>query len=246
MKSLFVGITCAVTVVAFAGLGLCIEAPQTGQAPKKAGVIEKIKNAYSDFKDRDKKKEAAKEAPKPKIAQPKAVQPEETQPKEVQPRTVMYAEMTKEEMLSEIKDDLETVDEIFDAVPGLKAEKDKDGKIFYTYNGVKLGEMGKEELGGLFTKVSQSATRFRTERIQRQLETVRRTERLTTKLAPTTPAAPSGPSQTSRIPTPPPLVQKPASPPPSPSIVSRPPLPAPPSAPPRVPSPPSPPPSTKR
>ncbi len=243
MKSLFVGITCAVTVVAFAGLGLCIEAPQTGQAPKKAGVIEKIKKAYSDFKDRDKKKEVAKEADKPKVAQPKAVQPEETQPKEVQPRTVMYTEMTKEEMLSEIKDDLETLDEILDGMPALKAEKGKDGKIFYTYNGVKLDEMGKEELGGLFTKVSQSATRFRTERIERQLETGRRTQRLTEKAAPVTPVTPSGPASVS-IPPSPPSVPKLPSQPAQPSIAK--PQSLPPSAPSRVPSPPPPPPSTKR
>lgn len=238
MKSFFVGITCAVTVVAFAGLGLCIEAPQPGDAPKNAGVIEKIKKAYSDFKDRDKKKGTAKDAGKPKAAQPEAAQP-----KEAQPRTAMYTEMTKEEMLSEIKDDLETLDEILDGIPALKAEKDKDGKIFYTYNGVKLDEMGKEELEGVFTKVSQSATRFRTERIQRQLETVRRTQRLTEKAVPVTPVTPSGPVSVS-IPPSPPSVPKPPSQPAQPSIAK--PQPLPPSAPSRVPSPPPPTPSTKR
>ncbi len=87
-------------------------------------------------------------------------------------------EMTKEEMLAELKEDLADNDEVFDAVPELKASAGKNGKAIYTYKGTVLDELSKEDLANLYVRLRQTLTKIRTDRIQRQLETVKRVERL--------------------------------------------------------------------
>ena len=68
-------------------------------------VLDRIKNAYSNFKNRN-EKPAVKNAvtPAPMPAQPQAVK----------------KEMTKEELVSGIKDDLETSENIFNVMPAMK------------------------------------------------------------------------------------------------------------------------------
>lgn len=238
MKKVFIFLVCVVTVSAFAGAGICLDADQARQETKKMSVMERIKKAYSDFKNRGDKKETVKEtaeevaaaAPRPAdmIEEPASVGQETVAPSS-------RKAMTKEELLVDLKDDLEGADEIFKIVPELKLEKNKDGTSFYTYKGVKLDDMAKEDLEGLSAMIGQHLSRIRVERIERQLETVRRTQEMNRLAAPTKP------------PVPPSSLQSPPVIPQSSGVVSAPrPVSPPPSVQKAPPSPPLTPPSTRR
>jgi len=126
-------------------------------------------------------------------------------------------EMTKEEMLAELKEDLADNDEVFDSVPELKASAGKNGKAIYTYKGTVLDELSKEDLANLYVRLRQTLTRIRTERIQRQLETVRRVERLQRVVAPPQPPQPPrAPSVPPSMPRAPSAPRAPSSPPSAP------------------------------
>ena len=116
---------------------------------------------------------------------------------------------------------LEHEEEILSFIPGLKKEKDAEGKVFYAYQGVKLSDMDRKELDKLFNKVQQEAVRIRTEKLNRQLESIRQAEQATRAA-----------QQAARTATPPPQPPKaPAPPPATPQIPKTPPPPPP--APPR-------------
>lgn len=103
-----------------------------------------------------------KEAPVVAAAQPK----EESRP-EIK---LSKQNMTKEETVSSLKLDLAGNDEIFNMVPGLKAEKGSDGKVRYTFKGASLESLSKEEIDSLYAKVRQAVLRLRTDRIEKQME----------------------------------------------------------------------------
>ena len=112
-------------------------------------------------------------------------------------------EVTKEELLAELKEGLAGNEDLFDMIPGLKVEKDAAGKVFYTFKGAKLEDLPKDDLNGLFAKSHQAIVRVRTERIQRQLETVANTQRTQNMAASSQPprmsaSAPSLPGISSR------------------------------------------------
>ncbi len=117
-------------------------------------------------------------------------------------------EVTKEEMLSELREDLADNDELFDAVPGLKASAGQNGNAVYTYKDIVLDELSKEDLTKLYSRVNQALVKIRTDRIQRQLETIRQVERF---------QRPANPPQPPRIPVAPPSAPRTLqSPPPAP------------------------------
>jgi len=109
------------------------------------------------------------------------------------------AEMTKGEMLAALKEDLADNNEIFDMVPELKATvSHQDGKTVYTFNGAALESLSKEDLTNLFGRVRNALVKIRTDRIQKQLETIKQVERLRVITSPRQP--PHAPSATPSVP----------------------------------------------
>jgi hypothetical protein len=118
-------------------------------------------------------------------------------------------EMTKDETLAQLKKEIATSDEIFNAVQGLKSEKDSKGNIIYTLNGVTIDNLSKEDLDKLLTRVRQSLVKIRTDRIQKQLETVKRAQGPRVIFAPPQPArTPPNPTPPARVPQAPPTLPK--------------------------------------
>ncbi|MDP3790641.1 MAG: hypothetical protein Q8R38_01170 [Candidatus Omnitrophota bacterium] len=206
-KMLFFAAAMIIVSVLFLDMAKCEEKKQSGQAPERMSVLDRIKKSYNDFRNRGQVKKASVPVPAPIAKKEEKKKP-----------------ATKEELLQDIKDDLKTQEEILEAMPSLKAEKDSEGKVFYAFNGVKIDDMSKEELEQLFSKVGQLAVKFRTERIQRQLDTVRQANQGGPGRVPV--AAPSAP-QSLRAPTLP-APPRASAPPPAPPRASAPP-PAPPS-----------------
>lgn len=118
-------------------------------------------------------------------------------------------ELTKSEVLDNLKIELEQNDEVFDMIPELKAQKDNEGKTLYTFKGVKLDDLTKEDLDKISKQVNHAITVIQSDRIQGQLETIRRTQnvqRMT--VPPQSPRIPAAaqPSSASRTPPSPPTV----------------------------------------
>jgi hypothetical protein len=153
-------------------------------------VLQRIKNAYNDFKNR---KEQPKAAATAKAEEPKAT----TEPK----ATPAKKEMTKEEMIARLKKEFASSDDIFNFIQGLKAEKDKEGHITYTFNGIRIEDMSKEDLDKLLIRTHQVAVKLRTERIQQQLKTIKQTQGV--QRIPTPPQPARIPSAVSSPPRPP-------------------------------------------
>ena len=183
---------------------------------EKVGILQRVKNAYNNFRNKQQQNPQAVSEEEPKAAA--SVQKAAPAPKAEAPKAeglkapVEKKEMTRDEMLADLKESLSEDDEIFDVVPELKAVKEKDGKVYYTFKGMKLEELSKEDLDKLLVRVHQTVVRMRTDRIQRQLETVRRTQNLqglsATPQAPPKvqqpPRAPSQPASPPRLPAAPP------------------------------------------
>ena len=92
------------------------------------------------------------------------------------PKPKSPKEMTPQELADGIAKVLDRTEEVMDYVPGLKKEKDPAGNGFYTYNGTKLEKLEKGMLVALYTRVRQESTRLNTERITRQMETIRQAQ----------------------------------------------------------------------
>lgn len=199
---------------------------------EKVGILQKVKNAYNNFRNKQqqspqavspvRKDETLKPALSNGVSEEKrsaaaSVQKAAPAPKAEAPKAeglkapVEKKEMTRDEMLADLKESLSEEDEIFDTIPELKAEKDKDGKSYYTFKGMKLEDLSKGDLDKLSARVHQALVRIRTDRTQRQLETVRRTQNIQRISVP--PQPPRTPSQ----PTPPPSPPRTSAPPPPPS-----------------------------
>jgi hypothetical protein len=113
--------------------------------------------------------------------------------------------LQKIEMLAELKEDLADNDEVFDAVPELKANAGHNGNVVYTYKNTALDELSKEDLAKLYSRVRQALVKIRTDRIQRQLEIVKQTERFQkTANPPQPPRIPAAPPSAPRTPPSPP------------------------------------------
>ncbi len=117
-------------------------------------------------------------------------------------------ELTKQEMVGRIEDNLTNLEEISGFIPGLKKETDATGKnVSYAYNGKKIEDLDKEELTRLYGRISSEAVRVRTDRINRQLAQIRQIEQLSrqnNQIA----RIPRVPTQPPRIPAPPPRIPR--------------------------------------
>jgi len=209
----------AVSAIVLAFSAAAILAAENEQTPQKPSLMGKIKKTYSDFKNRNQENAAA---------MPAAAQASKIKPKKM-PAGKTREDMTKEEILADIKDDLKNGEEIFNTLQGLKAEKDSGDKIFYTFNDVKLEDMTREELASLAGKIGQIAVRFRTERIQSQLNIAKRAGIAGPPAAVVVPGQGGAalvprivqPSQQPLRNTTPPLVSRPPSAPPAPPSARR-------------------------
>lgn len=189
---------------------------KSGQAANggNVSVLQRFKNAYSDFKARREKgiqdadketkgiKAPAKEQPKaavaPKVELPKA--------------KIAKKDMTKEELLAELRKNVGENDDLFKMVPGLTAQKDENGNVSYLFNGRRVEDLSRDELEGLSTRVSQTLVRLRAERITRQLDTVKRAESLRRVSIPPPPvrtsSTPPSPPKTPSMPPAPPSTRR--------------------------------------
>ena len=114
-------------------------------------------------------------------------------------------EMTKDEVLAKLKNDLSKNREVFNMLPDLNAEKDKDGNVSYTFRGVRLDDLAKEDLDNLSKRVRRILVRIRTDRIQHQLDSIRQAQRLQNVTVPyPPPSVPVNPPSPPRAPAPPP------------------------------------------
>lgn len=86
-------------------------------------------------------------------------------------------DMTKDEILKDIADELDNEDEILHVMPQLKKENDAAGDGHYTFSGRLLEDLDKETLEKLSNNVQTQATVIRTNRINEQLETMRNVQR---------------------------------------------------------------------
>lgn len=120
-------------------------------------------------------------------------------PKEKPVKAKLTKDMTAQELVDGITKVLDRSADVMDYVPGFKQEKGPEGKEYYTYNGTKLEKLDKEKLAAIYNRVRQERTRLNTERINRQLETIRQAQQ-----------AANVANQASRIPT---VTQPPAQPP---------------------------------
>lgn len=188
----------------------------TSAAEETEGLIPRVFNRI--FK---KAKTTTPNEPKPAEV---AVQPQapKEMPKEVgkesakEPATKMKTRtaMTSAELAEHIKGMLEHEDEILNFIPDLKKEKDSAGNIFYTYQGLKIENMDKERLDKLFSRIQNEAVRVRTERLNKQLESIRQAQQasIAAQQASRVPTVVTPP----RPPQPPPTPPKPPPPPPAP------------------------------
>jgi len=146
-------------------------------------------------------------------------------------RTKLIKEMTKEDILKEIHDELDGEDEILDYMPEIKKTKDLDGKTAYIYRvgtrDTKLEELDKDTLEKILSKVYNQATIIRTDRINNQMETIRQAQRagMGGGVSGRPPAVPTMPPRVTAIPPKPPQIP--------PSVTTPPKTPTPPPAPPR-------------
>lgn len=100
---------------------------------------------------------------------------------------IAVKDMTREDMIAELKTDLADNEELFDMMPDIKAEKDDSGVNYFTINGTRVEGLSDETLKNVFTRVRQAVIRIRTDRIQQQLDMVRQAERAQRVIAPLRP-----------------------------------------------------------
>jgi len=144
-------------------------------------------------------------------AMPAPLQREEAEAKARKDR----AAMTKEELLADIKDNLDSEEEILNYVPSLKKSQGTGAINIYLLDGVPLEQVEKEDLEKISVTVAQISTKIRTDRIVNQLESIRQAQNLsrmqnitrppqivTPPVRPSPP--PRAPSTTSSIPPAPP------------------------------------------
>ena len=172
--------------------------------------IQKMKNKFQ-------KKEVAvpiKAAPAKEVAVPIKADPAKEVNSAEAPKK-KRKDMTKNELASDIANNLNREGSILNMVPGLEKSSDSEGKDYYTYQGTKLEDLDKSTLDGIFGRVRNEALRLRTDRITRQMETVRRASAATSMI-------PQVPRASPTVNTPP-QIPRPAQPPSRPSTPPAPP-----------------------
>lgn len=207
-------------IVVFAAISAFLFSSSLSFAEEKQGMFKKL----IDFKNKAFARKpvvpAVKAEAKPGVpanggptAAPKVVPPKKT--------------YTKEEMIADLKENLDDEEEILNFIPGLKKITTEKGESYYTYEGLKLEDLDKEKLNKIFTRARQETTRIRTNKLNEQLENIRRNQRLTAAAGGGVPRVPVTP------PTPPRMFSAPNVPSAPPPVPQPPRTPTPPPAPPR-------------
>lgn len=118
-------------------------------------------------------------------------------------------EMSRSELLARLKENLSNFKESLDLVPGLESETAPDGMKKYFYRGEKLDNLSAEDLKSLYGRVGQIAVKVRTDKIQKQLDALRQTQKLQgVATPPQPPRAPSSPRPAVKAPAPAPVPQR--------------------------------------
>ena len=146
---------------------------------------------------------AAATQPPPKAGAAAAAKERQPAPAAATSRTTLK-DMTAPELIAEINEMLDDESEIISMIQGLSQGQDPEGNSYYLYQGSRMEALNRDLLEKLATRIAQERTRLRTERINRQLETIRNAQR-----------AADIARQASRPPTPP--AQPPQAPPAPPS-----------------------------
>lgn len=131
---------------------------------------------------------------------------------------------TVDELAERITMTLDRRKEVMQFVQGLKKETDPSGASYYTLNGTRLEKMSKDSLVALYGRIQQESTRINTERINKQLESIRRAQQATSSIAnqasrtqaaaqqprlpPSVPATQYNQPVQPKVPTPPPAPRK--------------------------------------
>ena len=139
-----------------------------------------------------------------------SVQPKTTEAVKKTEPAAPKKELTKADKVGLIKSDLDSFPEILGFVPDIKKETDAAGKASYTYKGKKIEELDNDQLEKLYARVSNETVRLRTDRINRQLDTIRRAEQINrqNRQLMQTPRVPTPPPQPPKIPKLPPAPPK--------------------------------------
>ncbi|MFA6141822.1 MAG: hypothetical protein WC738_00810 [Candidatus Omnitrophota bacterium] len=184
-------------------------------AEEKNGIFKKL----IDFKNKAFVKKDTVAAAKAETKKPAAIVPAPA----AAPKTAFPAKIyTREEMIADVKEILDDEEEILNFVPGLKKSVAEKDKSLYTYEGLKLEDLDKEKLKKMFTRVRQEAARLRANRLNEQIENIRRNQQLTATAgggAPKVPVTPPSPPRiysapsVPRVPTPVPQPPRPPAPP---------------------------------
>ena len=115
--------------------------------------------------------------------------------------------MTKEEMIQQIKDEVEANEDLLERIPELKKSKDKDGREFYTYSKgeetVNIENLDADRLNELFNKVCTQANTYQANMAAQQMEIIKENQRVSA-------------AQQQQQHTPPPQSPQPPAPPPQP------------------------------
>ncbi len=122
---------------------------------------------------------AEKPAEKGKEKPLKEMPAKEAKAKEaVKPQAPMKTakDMTQPELVSYVKDTLGREEDVAKFIPELKKEKDSAGNVFYTYQGTKLENLDKEKLEKVVGRVRNEAVRIRTEKLNKQMATIKRAQ----------------------------------------------------------------------
>ena len=143
------------------------------------GLWQRLRNKFSPKKESVKPAAAVKQAPI--VKQAPVVKPA---------AAVERSEMTVDELVADITENLDSEDEILTYVQELKKTVHAEGKVVYTLGGIPLKDAKKADLVKLSEAVAQAAVRIRTERIQAQLETVRQAQGLARQQVMQRPPAP--------------------------------------------------------
>ncbi|MDD5496659.1 MAG: hypothetical protein PHP46_06130 [Candidatus Omnitrophica bacterium] len=192
--------------------GVIFFTAQLSMAAENESWMQKLKKRFF-VKEKPRVEEKAKTTPEKadlKTQKLPEVKKETAAPKAAKRKPI--AEMTRAEMLGELKRRIEIEEDILKYVPEIKKKKDPDGNVSYVYQAgvqeIKFEDLEEEQLRGLLSKVSSVATKLNTERIQRQLELTRQRAGAVSG-SPRVPAIPKTPPATApsyRTPTQPPKV----------------------------------------
>lgn len=113
--------------------------------------------------------------------------------------------MSKEEIIRDIKDEIDTNEDILEVVPELKRQKDESGNDYFTYNDgiddMKLEDLDIVVLDGLLDKVVEQANMIQVTNMNEQMEALRagkNSQPSGSQAIPRNTTAPS--AQTSRVP----------------------------------------------